>query len=85
MNPPKSMKKTSLNLMVLLPFFTDSDVPNDDSITGLNIGSSKKRSALRAVLRRRGRESCLKRRRLCRKWAMDYAYPGSIPATPEGT
>jgi len=32
--------------MVLLPFFTDSDVPNDDSITGLNIGSSKKGNAL---------------------------------------
>ncbi len=25
------------------------------------------------------------RRRFCRWWAMDYAYPGSISATPEGT
>jgi len=44
-----------LNLMVFLPFFTDSDVPNDDSITGLNIGSSKKKTPSRAVLRLRGR------------------------------
>ena len=36
--------------MVLLPFFTNSDVPNDDSITGLNIGSSKKKTPSRAVL-----------------------------------
>ncbi len=55
MNPPKSMKKTLLNPMVLLPFFTDSDVPNDDSITGLNIGSSKKKKPSRAMLRPRRR------------------------------
>jgi len=23
-------------------------------------------------------------RRMCRKWAMNYAYPGSMPASPEG-
>ncbi len=27
---------------------------------------------------------CLVRRRLCRRWARSYAYPGSIPASPEG-
>ncbi len=27
---------------------------------------------------------CLVRRRLCQRWAMCYAYPGSIPTSPEG-
>ncbi len=26
---------------------------------------------------------CVVRRRMCRKWAMDYGYPGSIPGPPE--
>ncbi|MFQ5539641.1 MAG: hypothetical protein ACE5FB_04520 [Candidatus Binatia bacterium] len=40
---------------------------------------------IKAVLRPRRRQNFLKHQRLCRRWAMDYRYPGlSISFTPKG-
>lgn len=42
----------------------------------------KKQTPSRGVLRPRRRCNCLKRRRVCRRWAKTYGYPGSIHPSP---
>src|SRR3990172_8804710 len=44
---------------------------------------SQNKTPARAMLRPGGRRNFLVRRRLCRRWAMSYPYPGSIPNSPE--
>ena len=57
-----------------------SDLPellNYPYLTSASLQKAK--TPARAVLRPGGRQDFLLRRRLCRRWARNYAYPGSIP------